>query len=41
MNRRMGIHVWVHLLTSGHQLLHEDRGFDPVEQVLGLQVVHP
>ena len=28
-------------LTGGHQLLHNDRDFDPFEQVLGLQVVHP
>lgn len=28
-------------LLHGHRLLHNDRDFDPFEQVLGLQVVHP
>ncbi len=28
-------------LTEGHSLLHRDRDFDPFEQYLGLQVVHP
>lgn len=28
-------------LMNGHALLHNDRDFDPFEQVLGLPVVHP
>lgn len=28
-------------LMNGHALLHNDRYFDPFEQVLGLPVVHP
>jgi predicted nucleic acid-binding protein len=28
-------------LEEGHSLLHLDRDFDPFENVLGLQVVHP
>jgi predicted nucleic acid-binding protein len=28
-------------LLTGNQLLHLDRDFDPFEQLLGLQVVHP
>jgi predicted nucleic acid-binding protein len=28
-------------LSEGHSLLHRDRDFEPFEQYLGLQVVHP
>jgi len=28
-------------LQHGHALLHNDRDFDPFEQVLGLTVIHP
>jgi predicted nucleic acid-binding protein len=28
-------------IESGHTLLHNDRDFDPFEQHLGLQVIHP
>ena len=28
-------------LTGGHALLHNDRGFDPFEEILGLRVIHP
>ena len=28
-------------MTHGLQLLHDDRDFDPLEQYLGLQVLHP
>ena len=28
-------------LTHNHTLLHNDRDFDPFEQVLGLHVIHP
>jgi predicted nucleic acid-binding protein len=28
-------------LTQGHSLLHRDHDFDPFENFLGLQVVHP
>jgi hypothetical protein len=28
-------------LVEGHSLLHRDRDFDPFEQHLGLQVIHP
>jgi hypothetical protein len=28
-------------LREGHSLLHRDRDFDPFEQDLGLQVIHP
>ena len=28
-------------LLHGHQLLHNDRDYDPFETILGLQVVHP
>lgn len=28
-------------LMHGHQLLHNDRDFDPYEEVLGLRVIHP
>ena len=28
-------------LVEGHALLHNDRDFDPFEEVLGLNVVHP
>jgi predicted nucleic acid-binding protein len=28
-------------LREGHELLHNDRDFDPFEAVLGLRVVHP
>ncbi len=40
---RRTIDCWIatFCLLSGHQLLHRDRDFDPFEQVLGLQVVHP
>jgi predicted nucleic acid-binding protein len=33
--------VGIFCLTEGHSLLHPDRDFDPFEQYLGLQVVHP
>ena len=28
-------------LEQGHSLLHNDRDFDPFEEVLGLSVIHP
>ncbi len=28
-------------LTNGHALVHNDRDFDPFEQILGLRVIHP
>jgi hypothetical protein len=28
-------------LSNGHNLLHNDRDFDPFEQALGLRVIHP
>ena len=28
-------------LREGHELLHNDRDFDPFEAVLGLRVIHP
>lgn len=28
-------------LANGHTLLHNDRDFDPFEEILGLRVVHP
>jgi predicted nucleic acid-binding protein len=28
-------------LTGGHALLHNDRDFDPFEEILGLRVIHP
>lgn len=28
-------------LRKGHELLHNDRDFDPFEAVLGLRVIHP
>jgi predicted nucleic acid-binding protein len=28
-------------LTNGHTLLHNDRDFDPFEEILGLWVIHP
>ncbi|MGQ0696308.1 MAG: type II toxin-antitoxin system VapC family toxin [Nitrospiraceae bacterium] len=28
-------------LTEGHTLLHNDRDYDPFEEVLGLKIVHP
>lgn len=28
-------------LVNGHALLHHDHDFDPFEEILGLQVVHP
>jgi predicted nucleic acid-binding protein len=28
-------------MEAGHSLLHRDRDFDPFEEYLGLQVVHP
>jgi predicted nucleic acid-binding protein len=28
-------------LTNGHALLHNDREFDPFEEILGLRVIHP
>ena len=28
-------------LEAGHWLLHRDRDFDPLEQHLGLRVIHP
>lgn len=28
-------------LNEGHTLLHRDRDFDPFEEFLGLQVIHP
>ncbi len=28
-------------LRNGHSLLHNDRDYDPFEQVLGLTVIHP
>ena len=28
-------------LIDGHALIHNDRDFDPFEQVLGLRVIHP
>ncbi len=28
-------------LVNGHALLHNDRDFDPFEEMLGLRVVHP
>jgi predicted nucleic acid-binding protein len=28
-------------LTNGHTLLHNDRDFDPFEEILGLRVIHP
>jgi len=39
---RKTIDCWIatFCLTSGNQLLHRDRDFDPFERVLGLQVVH-
>ena len=40
---RKTIDCWIatFCLRQGHQLLHNDRDFDPFEQILGLQVVHP
>lgn len=28
-------------LTNGHALVHNDRDFDPFEQIMGLRVIHP
>lgn len=28
-------------LTHGHALLHNDRDFDPFEEILGMRVIHP
>ena len=39
---RKTIDCWIatFCLTSGNQLLHRDRDFDPFKKVLGLQVIH-
>ena len=39
---RKTVDCWIatFCLSSGHQLLHRDRDFDPFEKVLGLRVVH-
>ena len=33
--------IATYCLDQGHALLHNDRDFDPFEQVLGLAVIHP
>jgi predicted nucleic acid-binding protein len=40
---RKTVDCWIatFCLSSKHQLLHRDRDFDPFENLLGLQVVHP
>jgi hypothetical protein len=31
---------WTFCLGGGHTLLHDDRDFDPMEELLGLAVLH-
>lgn len=40
---RKTVDCWIatFCLRAGHTLLHADRDFDPFEQFLGLQVMHP
>ena len=33
--------IATHCIRNGHVLLHHDRDFDPFEEYLGLQVIHP
>jgi predicted nucleic acid-binding protein len=33
--------IATYCISKGHSLLHNDRDFDPFEQHLGLQVIHP
>ncbi len=41
VRRTIGSLIATFCLIEGHRLLHNDRDFDPFEEVLGLKVVHP
>ncbi len=41
VRKTMDVLIATFCMTHGLQLLHDDRDFDPLEQYLGLQVLHP
>ena len=40
-NRQQRLSIATFCLVQQHSVLHRDRDFDPFEDILGLQVVHP
>jgi hypothetical protein len=41
VRKTIDCHIATLCLREGHELLHNDRDFDPFEAVLGLRIIHP
>jgi predicted nucleic acid-binding protein len=41
VRRTIDCFIATYCIEHGHELLHNDRDFDPFEQQLGLKVIHP